>query len=153
MKKNFPVSGQEKPFPEGVQLVSRTDTKGIITFANDAFVEVSGFSREELIGVSHNIVRHPDMPPVMFENMWETLKSGSPWRGVVKNRCKNGDHYWVDAHVVPVRKDGETIGYMSVRTKPAREDIPKAEALYEEAAGNDSCRSRTVSRLVSYSLR
>jgi aerotaxis receptor len=134
MKKNFPVSGQEKPFPEGVQLVSRTDTKGIITFANDAFVEVSGFSREELIGVSHNIVRHPDMPPVMFENMWETLKSGSPWRGVVKNRCKNGDHYWVDAHVVPVRKDGETIGYMSVRTKPAREDIPKAEALYEEAA-------------------
>ncbi|HEY0844529.1 MAG TPA: Tar ligand binding domain-containing protein [Noviherbaspirillum sp.] len=134
MKKNFPVTGQEKLVPEGVRLVSRTDTKGIITFANDAFVEVSGFSRDELLGSSHNIVRHPDVPPAVFEDMWETLKKGLPWRGLVKNRTKSGDHYWVDAHVVPVRKNGETIGYMSVRTRPARESIPKAEALYAEVA-------------------
>lgn len=135
MKKNLPVTGQEKPVPEGIRLVSRTDTKGIITFANDNFVATSGFSREELVGSSHNIVRHPDVPPVVFEDMWDTLKKGQPWRGVVKNRCKNGDHYWVDAHVVPVRKDGKTIGYMSVRTRPSREDVAKAETLYEEAAG------------------
>lgn len=134
MKKNFPVTGNEKLVPEGVRLVSRTDTKGVITYANDAFVEVSGFSREELLGSSHNIVRHPDVPPAVFEDMWDTLKKGLPWRGLVKNRAKTGDHYWVDAHVVPVRKNGETIGYMSVRTRPARDDIPKAEALYAEVA-------------------
>jgi len=134
MKKNFPVTGQEKTVQEGIRLVSRTDTKGIITFANDNFVAQSGFSRDELLGSSHNIVRHPDVPPIVFEDMWDTLKKGLPWRGVVKNRCKSGDHYWVDAHVVPVRKNGETIGYMSVRTAASREDIAKAEALYAEAA-------------------
>ncbi|WP_420474475.1 Tar ligand binding domain-containing protein [Noviherbaspirillum sp. ST9] len=134
MKKNFPVTGQEKTVQEGIRLVSRTDTKGIITFANDNFVAQSGFTRDELLGSSHNIVRHPDVPPIVFEDMWETLKKGLPWRGVVKNRCKDGDHYWVDAHVVPVRKNGETIGYMSVRTAASRDDIAKAEALYAEAA-------------------
>jgi aerotaxis receptor len=134
MKKNFPVTQQEKIILENVRLVSRTDTKGIITFANDVFVEASGFSREELIGSSHNIVRHPDVPAIVFEDMWQVLKSGMPWRGVVKNRCKNGDHYWVDAQVVPVRKDGVTIGYMSVRTKPSRAAIAQAEALYAQAA-------------------
>jgi aerotaxis receptor len=134
MKKNLPVTGQEKTVQEGIRLVSRTDTKGIITFANDNFVAQSGFSRDELLGSSHNIVRHPDVPPIVFEDMWDTLKKGLPWRGVVKNRCKDGDHYWVDAHVVPVRKNGETIGYMSVRTAASREDIAKAEALYAEAA-------------------
>lgn len=134
MKKNFPVTGKEKTVPEGIRLVSRTDTKGIITFANDNFVAQSGFSRDELLGSSHNIVRHPDVPPIVFEDMWDTLKKGLPWRGVVKNRCKDGDHYWVDANVVPVRKNGETIGYMSVRTAASREDIARAEALYAEAA-------------------
>lgn len=134
MKMNLPVTGREHAVPAGHSLVSRTDTKGIITFANDAFVEVSGFAREELIGRNHNIVRHPDVPPVIFQDMWATLKQGLPWRGVVKNRCKNGDHYWVDAKVVPVRKNGETIGYMSVRTPPQRENIPVAEAAYAAAA-------------------
>jgi aerotaxis receptor len=134
MKINLPITDQEKTFPAGCTLVSRTDTKGIITFANDAFVEVSGFSREELIGSSHNIVRHPDMPAAVFAQMWRTLKAGLPWRGVVKNRCKNGDCYWVDAQVVPVRKNGATIGYMSVRQAPKREDIPLAEAAYLQAA-------------------
>ncbi|MBC7860178.1 MAG: PAS domain-containing protein [Burkholderiaceae bacterium] len=134
MRKNFPVTGREVPVPDHVRLVSRTDTKGVVTFANDHFLEVCGFSREELVGASHNIVRHPDMPPAAFEDMWQTLQKGAQWRGVVKNRCKNGDHYWVDAHVVPVRKDGATIGYMSVRTKPSRAAVERAEALYAELA-------------------
>ncbi|MEO6353335.1 MAG: Tar ligand binding domain-containing protein [Oxalobacteraceae bacterium] len=134
MKKNFPVTGHEILIDEDVRLVSRTDTRGIITFVNDAFVKASGFSREQLIGASHNMVRHPDVPPVVFENMWDTLKKGFPWRGVVKNRCKSGDHYWVDAHVVPVRKNGSAIGYMSARTKPTREAITQAETLYAQVA-------------------
>jgi aerotaxis receptor len=144
MKINLPITDQETSFPPGRTLVSRTDTKGIITFANDAFVDVSGFSREELVGSSHNIVRHPDVPAAVFAQMWRTLKDGLPWRGVVKNRCKNGAFYWVDAQVVPVRKNGETIGYMSVRRAPAREDIPKAEAAYLEAARAGSRERRTA---------
>lgn len=130
MKTNLPVTGSEHIIAPGRTLVSRTDTKGMITFANDAFVEACGFSREELIGVNHNIIRHPDIPPAVFEDMWRTLQNGLPWHGVVKNRCKNGDHYWVDANVVPVRKNGETIGYMSVRTVPSREAIANAGAAY-----------------------
>lgn len=134
MKINLPVTGQERLFPAGSPLVSRTDTKGIITFANDAFVEVSGFTRQELVGTNHNIIRHPDVPPVIFEAMWATLKRGLPWHGVIKNRCKNGDHYWVDAKVVPVRKNGATIGYMSVRSSPSRQDVAAAEETYRKAA-------------------
>lgn len=134
MKINLPVTGIEHPVPVGRSLVSRTDTKGIITYANDAFIEVSGFSRDELVGRNHNIVRHPDIPPAIFEDMWNTLKQGLPWHGVVKNRCKNGDHYWVDARVVPVRKNGATIGYMSVRNAAAPADILTAEATYAAVA-------------------
>ena len=132
MKKNLPVTQVECPFPKGQYLVSKTDLKGVITFVNDAFVEISGFSRAELIGQSHNLVRHPDMPPAAFADLWGTVRQGRPWRGLVKNRSKNGDYYWVDALVVPVRKDDATIGYMSVRTEPSREQIKAAEALYAE---------------------
>ncbi|HUX63248.1 methyl-accepting chemotaxis protein [Sulfuricella sp.] len=132
MKVNLPVTQAEKPFPKGKLIVSKTDLKGAVTYANDAFVELSGFSREELIGKNHNIVRHPDMPPQAFADLWETVKKGQPWRGVVKNRCKNGDHYWVDAFVVPVRKHNQITGYMSVRTEPAREQINAAEMLYKQ---------------------
>jgi len=132
MKTNLPVTQVEKPFPKGKLIVSKTDLNGITTYANDAFVELSGFSREELIGKNHNIVRHPDMPPQAFAWLWETVKKGQPWRGTVKNRCKNGDHYWVDAFVVPIRKNNQITGYMSVRNEPAREQVRGAEALYRQ---------------------
>ena len=132
MKTNLPVTQVEKPFPKGKLIVSKTDLKGITSYANDTFIELSGFSREELIGKNHNVVRHPDMPPQAFAWLWETIKKGQPWRAVVKNRCKNGDYYWVDAFVVPIRKHNETIGYMSVRTAPTREQVRGAEALYQQ---------------------
>ena len=132
MKTNLPITQVEVPFPKGRYIVSRTDLKGIITYANDTFIDVSGFTREELIGKNHNLVRHPDMPPAAFAYLWDTLNAGRPWRGTVKNRCKNSDFYWVDAMVVPVRKNNETIGYMSVRTAPSREQIAGAEALYRQ---------------------
>jgi aerotaxis receptor len=138
MKTNLPVTQKEVPFPKGRYIVSRTDLKGAITYANDTFVDLSGFGRDELMGKNHNIVRHPDMPPAAFQNLWDTLRDGRPWQGIVKNRCKNGDHYWVEALVVPVRKDDQTIGYMSVRTEPSREQIVDAENLYRQlnASGN-----------------
>ncbi|MDP2143999.1 MAG: PAS domain-containing methyl-accepting chemotaxis protein [Gallionella sp.] len=128
--KNAYVSQKEVPFPPNTVLISRTDTKGIITYVNDTFVEMSGYTREELIGKSHNIVRHPDMPPQAFKWLWDTLKERRPWRGTVKNRCKNGDHYWVRATVAPVFEGGEVIGYSSVRRPPTREHIAEAETLY-----------------------
>ncbi|MBZ0105743.1 MAG: methyl-accepting chemotaxis protein [Sulfuricella denitrificans] len=131
MKINLPVSGIEKPFTSGT-IVSKTDLKGAITYANDAFIELSGFSREELIGKNHNLVRHPDMPPAAFAWLWNTIKTGQPWRGIVKNRCKNGDHYWVEAFVVPVKENGKIVEYMSVRSPPSREQISSAEALYRD---------------------
>jgi len=132
MKINLPVTQAEKPYPKGKYLVSKTDLKGAITYANEAFVELSGFSNEELIGKNHNLVRHPDMPPQAFEDLWNTVKEGRPWRGIVKNRAKNGDHYWVDAFVVPVRKNDQTLGYMSVRSEPSRQQIQDAERLYKQ---------------------
>ena len=132
MKTNLPITDTEVPFPKGHYIVSRTDLKGITTYVNDTFVEISGFSREELIGKNHNVIRHPDMLPGAFEWLWETIKQGRPWRGTVKNRCKNGDFYWVDALVVPVLKDGRSIGYMSVRNEPSREQVAAAEAFYQK---------------------
>ncbi len=132
MKNNQPVTNIEKPYPEGEYLVSKTDLKGAITYANDTFVALSGFTREELIGQNHNLVRHPDMPPAAFADLWRTIKAGNPWKGLVKNRCKNGDYYWVHAFVVPIKKDGKVLGYMSVRSQPSREEIAAADALYRQ---------------------
>lgn len=112
-------------------MISTTDTKGVITYCNDDFVDISGFSRDELVRAPHNLVRHPDVPSAVFEHMWSTLKKGMPWMGIVKNRCKSGDHYWVNAYVTPVFENERVVGYESVRVKPTAEQIRRAEALYQ----------------------
>ncbi len=131
MRKNLPVTGNELKFPPHQKLISSTDLNGNIAHCNGAFVEVSGFKREELIGQPHNIVRHPDMPPAAYENMWWHLKAGRPWMGLVKNRRKNGDYYWVSAYVTPVTEGGKVVGYESVRSCPKRNDVERASKLYE----------------------
>jgi aerotaxis receptor len=130
MRNNLPVTQQEFVIPDGVTLVSTTDLTSRITYCNPAFIAVSGYSREELLGQPHNLVRHPDMPAEAFRDMWATLQSGSPWSALVKNRRKNGDHYWVLANATPIMQNGQATGYMSVRTKPTRQQIEQAEALY-----------------------
>ncbi|MDE2156403.1 MAG: PAS domain-containing protein [Xanthomonadaceae bacterium] len=130
MRTNHPVTQREYPFPPGAAIVSRTDLRGHITYCNETFVEVSGFSREELIGQPQNILRHPDMPCEAFRDLWETIRTGQPWSAVVKNRRKNGDHYWVRANVTPTLSGGEPAGYLSVRTCPTREEVAAAERLY-----------------------
>ena len=130
MRTNLPVTQHEVPFPEGETIVSTTDLKGKITHCNPTFVKISGFTREEQIGQPQNIIRHPDMPAEAFRDLWDTIRKGEPWSGLVKNRTKHGDHYWVDANVTPIVKNGQAVGYMSVRTKPSREQVAGAEALY-----------------------
>lgn len=136
MRTNLPVSQEEHLVPPGIAIVSKTDLRGVITYANDAFVDISGYSREELIGQPHNLLRHPDMPPQAFAHMWATLKKGNPWKGIVKNRTRDGGFYWVKAVVVPVRKDNETIGYMSVRETASRDEIAAAERTYRKLAAS-----------------
>ena len=130
MRHNQPVTQREYEFPDDVTLMSVTDTQSYITYANEAFIEVSGFEREELMGQPHNLVRHPDMPPEAFADMWATLKSGQSWTALVKNRRKDGDHYWVRANATPIEREGQVCGYISVRTKPRRDEIGAAEDLY-----------------------
>lgn len=131
MRQNLPVTQKEFSFPEHQRLISATDLKGNITYCNDAFCEVSGYSRDELIRAPHNMIRHPDVPPAIFAHFWNALKQGHPWMGIVKNRRKNGDHYWVNAYVTPIVDEQKHItGYESVRTKPTLEQIQRAEALY-----------------------
>ncbi|MBS0393720.1 MAG: PAS domain-containing protein [Proteobacteria bacterium] len=138
MRTNLPVTQREVMLPDGSMLVSTTDLKGRITFANEAFVEVSGFALSELVGKAHNLVRHPDMPEAAFSDLWVELKAGNPWTGVIKNRCKNGDYYWVLANVTPVREGTQVTGFMSVRSKPTRDEVAAAEAAYAELRRNPS---------------
>ncbi|WP_042298285.1 methyl-accepting chemotaxis protein [Paraburkholderia bannensis] len=132
MRNNQPVTQQEFDYPASQMLVSATDLKGRIQYCNPAFVAVSGFTKEELIGKAHNIIRHPDMPAEAFADMWETIGSGRPWTALVKNRRKSGDHYWVRANVTPVSEQGTVVGYLSVRVKPSREEVRDAEQLYAQ---------------------
>lgn len=137
MRNNQPVSGREYPFPQGKTVISYTNLKGQITRANDVFVELSGFTKAELIGQPHNLVRHPDMPPEAFRDLWDTLKKGRPWSALVKNRRKDGDHYWVRAYASPLA-DGS--GYVSVRVAASRQEITAAESLYARMRGDASIR-------------
>lgn len=132
MRANLPVTQNNYDFPGDELLVSVTNTKGEITHCNPAFVRVSGFEYEDLMGQPHNLIRHPDMPAAAFKDMWRTIAHGYPWTGIVKNRRRNGDHYWVRANVTPIMDGGKPQGYLSVRTKPSAQDIEAAEALYAD---------------------
>lgn len=126
-------TGIEKKYPEGIRLISTTNLQGVVTYANQAFCEVAGYRPEELVGQNHSIVRHPDMPPAAFGDLWVHAKDDRPWMGLVKNKCKNGDHYWVQAYVTPLfDQHGTKIGYQSVRTRPTDAQIQRAEAVYSK---------------------
>lgn len=130
MRTNLPITQREYAFPAGQALVSTTDLQWRILYCNPAFIEVSGYIREELLGQPHNMIRHPDMPGEAFRDMWQTIESGQPWSGLVKNRRKNGDHYWVMANVTPLLDGDRPVGYMSVRTLPDRQQVSEAETVY-----------------------
>ncbi|HVI49930.1 MAG TPA: methyl-accepting chemotaxis protein [Candidatus Sulfotelmatobacter sp.] len=132
MKDNGPITNREVQMAEGTNIVSKTDLHGRITFVNQDFIDISGYDRDELVGAPHNILRHPHMPKEAFADLWATVKAGRPWRGLVKNRCKNGDHYWVDANVTPLMENGRVAGFISIRTKPSPAQIEKAERLYAD---------------------
>ena len=132
MRINLPVSNTEYPIEEDTLILSTTDTKGRITYVNQTFIEVSGFTEDELIGKAHNIVRHPDMPPEAFADLWKTLQDGKPWTGLVKNRRKNGEYYWVLGNATPLVENGRIVGYLSVRTKPSRQVIDKVAPIYQQ---------------------
>ncbi|QNM88486.1 PAS domain-containing protein [Aliarcobacter cryaerophilus] len=122
---------QEKSLEKNTIIVSQTNEKGEIIFANNDFCKIAGFSLDELIGKAHNTVRHSDMPKWAFEDLWKTLKSGKTWKGIVKNRTKDGGYYWVNATAFPSRNSDGTIRYVSVRVKPTKEEIEIAKKLYE----------------------
>ena len=143
MRNNLPVTGKEFDLADSDRLTSRTDLRGVITRVNPDFVRVSGFTEAELIGQPHNLIRHPDMPAAAFADFWATLQAGRPWVGLVKNRRKNGDHYWVEAQATPVYEEGKLAGYMSVRRKTSRERIIAAERDYAALrTGNTALRIR-----------
>jgi len=140
MKINLPVTGSEYVLKDTDSIISKTDKKGIITYVNDDFVRISGYTRENLVGASHNIVRHPDMPPEGFADLWDSLKAGRAWTGYVKNRSKDGGFYWVLANASPIYERGQVVGYTSVRSKPDRATVDKVANIYrqfrEGKAGN-----------------
>ena len=130
MRNNTPVTNNEYMLTDKDLIVSNTDLQGNITYINDDFLRISGFTKEELMGQPQNIVRHPDMPSEAFEDLWRDLKAGKPWTGFVKNRCKNGDFYWVKANATPMLENGQVVGYMSVREAPSRSDIDTISGIY-----------------------
>jgi len=150
MKINMPVTQKEIDFKDNINIVSKTDLKGRITFVNRDFIDVSGFTEEELLGQSHNIVRHPDMPPEAFADLWNTVKSGKPWVGIVKNRCKNGDHYWVEAIVTPMVEGGQPAGFISVRKKATKQQIEGAMAYHKRLREGENAFSRLCRKINNY---
>jgi len=132
MSASLPVTQREYQFPDNETLLSTTDASSHITYANTAFIRTSGYAADELMGQAHNLVRHPDMPAQAFADMWRSLKEGQSWTALVKNRRKDGDHYWVRANAAPMRRQGQLTGYLSVRTKPARSEIEATERLYKQ---------------------
>ncbi|WKV49894.1 MULTISPECIES: methyl-accepting chemotaxis protein [Dickeya] len=148
MRVNTPITQQEYLLDDNTTLMSTTDVKSHITYANSAFIRVSGFDEHELMGTPHNLVRHPDMPIEAFADMWYTLQQGDSWTGLVKNRRKNGDHYWVRANVTPVYHHNQLAGYISVRNTPKAEEIQAAEPLYEAVQNKQARHIRFYKGLV-----
>lgn len=132
MRENLPVFDREFDYPANELLMSTTDSQGRITHCNAAFERVSGYAMQELMGQPHNMVRHPDMPSEAFKDMWSTIGNGRSWKGMVKNRRKDGSYYWVEAHVTPIMRGKKPVGYMSVRVKPTREQVQAAQSLYNQ---------------------
>jgi aerotaxis receptor len=132
MRNNGPVTNEEYVLPPGEVIITRTDTRGRIVYANQAFLDSSQFSLEECLGQPQNIVRHPDMPPAAFEDLWRTIRAGKAWTGLVKNRRKHGGFYWVRANVTPILENGQIVGYMSVRVRPTAEEVSTASELYRK---------------------
>ena len=144
MKNNLPVTNVEVTYSESTTITSTTNAKGAITYINQDFLDISGFSTDELIGKNHNMVRHPDMPPAAFADLWSTIQSGQPWMGLVKNRCKSGDFYWVDAFVTPVKMNGEITGYESTRVKPIKVLTERAELLYKKITAGKKLKLKSL---------
>ena len=162
MRSNLPVTNVEYSIADETLIVSKTDLKGKLTYFNDQFVQASGFTEQELIGQPHNIIRHPDMPPEAFENLWDTLKAGKPWAGAVKNRRKNGDFYWVLASATPIYEGGQVTGYMSIRTRLPSDQRQEAEQVYALLRARKAStyridagmiRKRSVADLFAFSTR
>jgi aerotaxis receptor len=147
MRVNEPVTQHDMGMNNDCVIISTTNPKGIITSANEDFIKMSGFSWEELENKNHNIIRHPDVPPEAYAMLWEALKAGNPWMGMVKNRNKNGDHYWVDAFASPQYEDGKIMGYQSVRVKPEKIWVDRAEALYSKIMSKKSADDKRRSKL------
>ncbi|MCX7546129.1 PAS domain-containing protein [Marinicella gelatinilytica] len=131
-EKTVYVTEVETPFPEGKLIVSRTDTSGVITHCNDAFVFMSGYQEDELIGQPHSILRHPDIPKAAFKDAWDTINNKQKWNGYIKNLRKDGGFYWTFATIIPNIRNGEIVGYASVRRKPAMNKVEQAKALYQK---------------------
>ena len=139
MKLNQPVTQNERTYSQDLNLISTTDLQSNITDANASFCEIAGFTLDELRNKPHHVVRHPDMPPQAFADMWKHIRQGSSWMGLVKNRCKNGDHYWVNAFVTPIRDNkGNVIEYQSVRVSPGDEEKRRAEKIYAQFKNNQT---------------
>ncbi|MHB1677585.1 MAG: methyl-accepting chemotaxis protein [Sulfuriferula sp.] len=161
MRINQPVTNNEYVLHESETIVSKTDLQGNITYINQDFIRISGFTEDELLGAPQNIVRHPDMPVEAFADFWRTIKEGKSWTGLVKNRCKNGDYYWVEANAAPLIEHRKVVGYTSIRVKPAREQVKAAEAAYQAIKNGDRsleivegvARQRSALRRFNFSSR
>lgn len=127
----------EVTLDKSTMIVSQTDLKGRIIYANNDFCKIAGYTKDELIGQPHNMVRHPDMPKAAFKDLWDTIKSGNTWNGIVKNKTKDGGYYWVNATAYPVTKQDGVKTYISVRTKPTEDEVKNASSLYKELKGSE----------------
>ena len=152
MKNNLPITNNEVSLTSSSVITSTTDAKGAITYVNKDFLDISGFSSEELIGKNHNIVRHPGMPPAAFADLWATIQSGKSWMGLVKNRCKSGDYYWVDAFVTPAKTNGVITGYESTRVKPLKILTDRAEKLYKKILSGKKLKLKSLGFMYSQIL-